>query len=94
MLLSPGRQVLLRKLERFSQLALAHELDEALLLQVEEQLLPVLQDLRVQVVHALNRLRRRCEGAVCGVGSVRAGEAAGDGMPCRECMHPHTLQYA
>lgn len=47
----------LRKLERLGQLAAAYQLDEPLLLQVEEQLLLLLQDLRVQVVHALDGLQ-------------------------------------
>lgn len=57
------RQARLRKLQRLRQLAAAYELDEALLLQVEEEALLALQDLRVQVVHALDGLPngRQCE---------------------------------
>lgn len=47
----------LRKVQRLCQLALPYELDQPLLLQVEEQPLLRLQNLRVQVVHALNGLR-------------------------------------
>ena len=45
-LLAARRQVLLRKLQRLLRAALAHQLDQALLLQVERQLVLLLQDLR------------------------------------------------
>jgi hypothetical protein len=47
----------LRKLQRLLQLALPYQLDQTLLLQVEEQLLLVLQNFRVKVVHPLYCLR-------------------------------------
>ena len=45
-LLAARRQVLLRKLQRLLRAPLAHQLDQALLLQVERQLVLLLQDLR------------------------------------------------
>jgi hypothetical protein len=56
------RQVLLSILQRLCQLSLPYQLNQALLLQVEEQLVPLLQYLWVEVVHSLNGLQDRGTG--------------------------------
>jgi hypothetical protein len=57
MLLAARRQVLLRKLQSLLRAPLAHQLDQALLLQVERKLVLLLQDLRARAP-----LRRSAEG--------------------------------